>query len=59
MLAVVVNTANHTNFYNVVALVANAQMHEVSHFQKMVIKVGNFLIGITVLMIIIILVSAF
>ncbi|WP_024850190.1 plasma-membrane proton-efflux P-type ATPase [Hydrogenovibrio kuenenii] len=59
MLAVVVNTANQTNFYNVVALVANAQLHEVSHFQKMVIKVGNFLIGITILMIAIILVSAF
>ncbi len=59
MLAVVLNTANKTNFYNVVSLVATAQLHEVSHFQKMVVKVGNFLIGLTLIMITVILISAY
>ncbi|GKT11407.1 MAG: H+-transporting ATPase [Thiomicrorhabdus sp.] len=59
MLAVIVNTGNRTNFHKVVSLVASAQMHEESHFQKMVIKVGNFLIGLTLTMIAIILVSAY
>lgn len=59
ILAVVLNTANKTNFYNVVSLVATAQLHEVSHFQKMVVKVGNFLIGLTLIMITVILISAY
>jgi len=59
MLAVVVNTGNRTNFHKVVSLVATAQLHEVSHFQKMVVKVGNFLIGLTLSMIAIILISAY
>ena len=60
MLAVVVNTGERTRFSNVVALVAEAQLKEASHFQKMVIQIGNFLILITIaLVILIIMVSLF
>jgi len=60
MLAVVVNTGTRTHFANVVSLVATAQLHERSHFQKLVIQIGNFLILITVaLVILIIMVSLF
>jgi len=60
MLAVVVNTGAHTNFHTVVALVAKASLEERSHFQKMVIRIGNFLILTTVaLVVLIILVSLF
>jgi H+-transporting ATPase len=60
MLAVVVNTGANTNFHNVVALVAKSSIEESSHFQKMVIKIGNFLILITVaLVVLIIMVSLF
>ena len=54
MLAVVVNTAASTNFYNVVALVAKASLKETSHFQRMVIKIGDFLIMITIVLVVII-----
>jgi H+-transporting ATPase len=60
MLAVVVNTAANTNFHTVVALVAKASLEERSHFQKMVIRIGDFLIMITiVLVVLIIMVSLF
>jgi H+-transporting ATPase len=60
MLAVVVNTGANTNFHDVVALVAKASVEERSHFQKMVIKIGDFLILITVaLIVVIIMVSLF
>jgi len=60
MLAVVVNTGGHTNFHNVVALVAKASLEERSHFQKMVIRIGDFLILITIaLVVLIIMVSVF
>ncbi len=60
MLAVVVNTATQTNFHTVVALVAKASLEERSHFQKMVIRIGDFLIVITVaLVILIVMVSLF
>ncbi|HEB56161.1 MAG TPA: HAD family hydrolase [Gammaproteobacteria bacterium] len=60
MLAVVVNTGSNTRFSNVVSLVARAQLEERSHFQKMVIQIGNFLILITiVLVLLIIMVSLF
>ncbi|HXH71330.1 MAG TPA: plasma-membrane proton-efflux P-type ATPase [Mariprofundaceae bacterium] len=60
MLAVVVNTGMQTNFSSVVSLVAQAQLEARSHFQKMVIQIGNFLILITIaLVILIILVSLF
>jgi H+-transporting ATPase len=60
MLAVVVNTGERTNFHNVVALVAKSSLGESSHFQKMVIRIGNFLILITVaLVVLIVMVSLF
>ena len=60
MLAVTVNTGMDTNFSNVVSLVARASLKERSHFQKMVIKIGNFLIMITlILVLLIVMVSLF
>ncbi len=60
MVAVVVNTGMRTNFSSVVALVARAQREERSHFQKMVIQIGNFLILITIALVaLIILVALF
>jgi len=60
MLAVVVNTGTHTNFHSVVALVAKASLEERSHFQKMVIRIGDFLILITLaLVVLIVMVSLF
>jgi H+-transporting ATPase len=54
MLAVVVNTAANTNFHSVVALVAKAGLEESSHFQKMVIRIGDFLMVITVALVVLI-----
>ncbi|MBI1194870.1 MAG: HAD-IC family P-type ATPase [Gammaproteobacteria bacterium] len=60
VLAVIVNTGMNTNFSTVVALVAKAQSTERSHFQKMVIKIGNFLILVTLgLVVLIIMVALF
>ena len=60
MLAVVVNTGMHTNFSSVVSLVAKASLKERSHFQRMVIQIGNFLILITLgLVLLIVMVSLF
>jgi len=60
MLAVVVNTAGNTNFQTVVSLVAKASLEERSHFQKMVIRIGDFLILITIaLVVLIVMVSLF
>lgn len=47
MLALVVNTGKDTRFSHVVDLVANAALNEHSHFQKAVIKIGHFLILIS------------
>jgi H+-transporting ATPase len=58
MLAVVVNTGADTNFHTVVALVAKASLEERSHFQKMVIKIGDFLIMITVVLVVLIVMTA-
>ncbi len=58
MLAVVVNTGTRTNFHAVVALVARASLEERSHFQKMVIRIGNFLILITVTLVLLIVMVA-
>jgi len=58
MLAIVVNTGAHTNFHTVVALVARASLEERSHFQKMVIRIGNFLILITVALVALIIMVA-
>ncbi len=54
MIGEVTGTGKNTYFGRTVALVAKAQKEERSHFQKMVIKVGNFLIAITLVMIAII-----
>ena len=55
MIAKVTNTGLDTYFGKTVKLVAKAQKEQKSHFQAMVIKVGNFLILLTILMIAIIL----
>ncbi len=51
MLARVTATGVNTYFGKTVGLVAKAQHEEISHFQKMVVKVGNFLILLTLFMI--------
>jgi H+-transporting ATPase len=58
MLAVVVNTAANTNFHTVVALVVKASLEERSHFQKMVIRIGDFLILLTVVLVVVIVMVA-
>ncbi|HHQ41854.1 MAG TPA: HAD family hydrolase, partial [Chromatiales bacterium] len=60
MLAVVVNTGAATRFQSVVSLVAEAGLHERSHFQRMVIQIGNFLILITLALVsVVVLVALF
>jgi H+-transporting ATPase len=54
MLAIVVNTGSHTNFSGMVSLVATAQLEERSHFQKMVIQIGDFLILLTIILIVLV-----
>ncbi|HHO69089.1 MAG TPA: HAD family hydrolase [Gammaproteobacteria bacterium] len=58
MRAVVVNTGTDTRFHSVVALVARASLEERSHFQQMVIKIGNFLIIVTIALVLLILMVA-
>ena len=50
MQAIVVGVGLNTYFGKTVGLVAKAQ-HQKSHFQKMVINVGNFLILLTIIMV--------
>jgi H+-transporting ATPase len=50
-LAQVTQTAENTFFGKTVKLVAKAKAEEKSHFQEMVIKVGNFLIALTLVMV--------
>ncbi len=54
MIGIVVNTGLNTYFGKTVGLVAKAEREQRSHFQKMVIRVGDFLILITIVMIAII-----
>ncbi|MFC1542905.1 HAD-IC family P-type ATPase, partial [Pseudomonadota bacterium] len=54
MMAVVVNTGSHTNFSGMVSLVATAQLEERSHFQKMVIQIGDFLILLSIILIVLV-----
>jgi H+-transporting ATPase len=54
MIAVVTKTGKNTYFGKTVALVAKAEREKKSHFQKMVLNVGNFLIAVTLVMIAII-----
>ena len=58
MLAVVFASGINTYFGKTVSLVARAEKEEHSHFQKMIIKVGNFLIATTLLMAAVILLNA-
>lgn len=58
MLVVVVNTGTNTRFASVVSLVARAQLEERSHFQKMVMQIGNFLIVLTVTLVLLIIIVA-
>lgn len=58
MLAVVILTGLNTYFGKTVSLVAKAEKEQRSHFQKMVIKVGNYLIFTTIIMAVIIIISA-
>lgn len=58
MLGVVINTALNTFFGKTVALVAQAQREEKSHFQKAVINIGNYLILITIFLVAVILITA-
>ncbi|WP_457680729.1 plasma-membrane proton-efflux P-type ATPase [Thermovibrio sp.] len=51
MVAIVVGTGLDTYFGKTVQLVAKAEKEQRSHFQEMVIKVGNFLIAITLILI--------
>ncbi len=55
MLATVSATAQNTYFGKTVGLVAKAENEQKSHFQKMVMQVGNFLIALTAVMIVLIL----
>jgi len=59
MYARVKATGVHTYFGKTVGLVAKAEQEQKSHFQQMVIKVGNFLIALTALMIFIILIVGY
>ncbi|WP_345987889.1 plasma-membrane proton-efflux P-type ATPase [Sulfurimonas sp. HSL1-2] len=51
MVAHVTGTGSHTYFGKTVGLVAKAEREGRSHFQKMVVRVGNFLILLTLAMI--------
>ncbi len=54
MTGIVINTGANTRFHSVVALVAKASLEERSHFQQMVINIGNFLIITTIILVAII-----
>ena len=50
MQSLVVNTGHNTRFSSVVDLVVKASLEEHSHFQQMVMKIGNFLIFLTLIL---------
>ena len=58
MLAVVIRTGAGTYFGKTVALVAKAEREQKSHFQKAIINVGNYLIGLSAILITIIVITA-
>ncbi len=58
MLGVVTHTALDTYFGRTVALVARAEREQKSHFQKAVLHIGNYLIVITIFLVVIILIAA-
>ncbi|UXD21813.1 cation-transporting ATPase [Ignicoccus pacificus DSM 13166] len=51
MIGIVIATGLKTYFGKTVQLVARAEREERSHFQQMVIKIGNFLIMLTIILI--------
>jgi len=57
MDAIVVNTGQQTRFNNVVSLVASASENEHSHFQKMVLQIGHFLILLSLAMVTLIVIT--
>lgn len=58
MISVVTLTGLNTYFGKTVSLVAKAEKEQKSHFQKMVVKVGNYLIFTTLVMVVIIILTA-
>ena len=54
MIAVVIATGLNTYFGKTVGLVAKAEQNQKSHFQEMVMNVGNFLILLTIVLVAII-----
>jgi H+-transporting ATPase len=58
MLGVVTHTALNTFFGRTVALVARAEREQKSHFQKAVLHIGNYLIVITIFLVVVILIAA-
>ncbi len=58
MISIVTLTGLNTYFGNTVSLVAKAKKEQKSHFQKMIIKVGNYLIFTTLSMVILIILTA-
>ncbi len=58
MISVVTLTGLNTYFGKTVSLVAKAEKEQKSHFQKMVVKVGNYLIFVTLAMVILIILTA-
>ena len=54
MIAIVINVGLNTYFGKTTSLIAKAEQTQKSHFQKMVINVGNFLIILTIVMVAII-----
>jgi len=58
MLAVVTQTANDTFFGKTVALVAEAQREQKSHFQKAILSIGNYLISLTAVLIVIVVITS-
>ncbi len=56
MLCICINTGVNTYFGNTIKLVAKAEKERKSHFQKMIITVGNWLIAVTVVLSIIVLI---
>ena len=57
MSAVVIETAERTYFGKTVALVARAEREAKSHFQKAIINVGNYLIGLSTILITVIVIT--
>ncbi len=57
MTALVTATGSNTYFGNTVALVAQAEKQQRSHFQKAVVNVGNYLILISAVMVVLIIFS--